>query len=565
MLELLIVWSIILFESIVIGCATEHGLIRLAYGRDFELGGEEADPCKIFTVIMLGIVVLNTLAQGLCIFFKIGIIVEIGLLLLTILLFYVFSKKIKSLINNFKVSPQFLCYMILILFIFLIISARSTCVGDTYGYHAQTVRWIEEYGTVKGIANIHMRLGYNSAVHALNALFSFKEIASHSIRSINGYLGLIACVYASYHLTQFKNRKNYLSASLAILMILYIMLNRNAWADIANSFYSIVWVLLIALVWLRMIEEGHEKGYFLLPFFVTYIITVKFNQAPLMLLILWILYKEISKRNYRRLYVWLAGCLMIGGIWGVRNIFVSGYLIYPMPEIDIFQLDWKVPIEVARDDKAWIYSYARTRLMGLDSSIGVGLFWMEKWVEILFEENPIIAMIVLGTPICIVIVVLNLRKNVDYIVYLIVFGTAYIVWLVTAPLPRFGWAWILIWYSLALGLSMKRILRDELFDKYILNVMFISSLVLLGACIKIGDLQNNLLIQADYNKYEYQNICLNTNILVYYPVKDGISDGNAGYWTFPATNNSATLVNLEARGSDIRDGFRTNYKICNFK
>ena len=101
MLELLIVWSIILFESIVIGCATEHGLIRLAYGRDFELGGEEADPCKIFTVIMLGIVVLNTLAQGLCIFFKIGIIVEIGLLLLTILLFYVFSKKIKSLINNF--------------------------------------------------------------------------------------------------------------------------------------------------------------------------------------------------------------------------------------------------------------------------------------------------------------------------------------------------------------------------------------------------------------------------------------------------------------------------------
>ena len=102
---------------------------------------------------MLGIVVLNTLAQGLCIFFKIGIIVEIGLLLLTILLFYVFSKKIKSLINNFKVSPQFLCYMILILFIFLIISARSTCVGDTYGYHAQTVRWIEEYGTVKGIAN----------------------------------------------------------------------------------------------------------------------------------------------------------------------------------------------------------------------------------------------------------------------------------------------------------------------------------------------------------------------------------------------------------------------------
>ena len=43
---------------------------------------------------------------------------------------------------------------------------------DTGLYHAQAIRWIEEYGVVPGLANLHSRFGYNSASFALSAFFS---------------------------------------------------------------------------------------------------------------------------------------------------------------------------------------------------------------------------------------------------------------------------------------------------------------------------------------------------------------------------------------------------------
>ena len=41
---------------------------------------------------------------------------------------------------------------------------------DTGLYHAQAIRWIEEYGVVCGLGNLHSRFAYNSAAFALCAL-----------------------------------------------------------------------------------------------------------------------------------------------------------------------------------------------------------------------------------------------------------------------------------------------------------------------------------------------------------------------------------------------------------
>ena len=51
-------------------------------------------------------------------------------------------------------------------------SSRGYMHYDTGLYHAQAIRWIEEYGVVPGLANLHSRFGYNSASFALSAFFS---------------------------------------------------------------------------------------------------------------------------------------------------------------------------------------------------------------------------------------------------------------------------------------------------------------------------------------------------------------------------------------------------------
>ena len=63
--------------------------------------------------------------------------------------------------------------MLGILFLFLLFAygtSRGVIHYDTGLYHAQSIRWIEEYGVVKGLGNLHCRLAYNSSSFALSAL-----------------------------------------------------------------------------------------------------------------------------------------------------------------------------------------------------------------------------------------------------------------------------------------------------------------------------------------------------------------------------------------------------------
>lgn len=67
-------------------------------------------------------------------------------------------------------KKRMLLYCLLVL-LFAYGSSRGYMHYDTGLYHAQSIRWIEEYGVVPGLANLHSRFGYNSAAFALCALF----------------------------------------------------------------------------------------------------------------------------------------------------------------------------------------------------------------------------------------------------------------------------------------------------------------------------------------------------------------------------------------------------------
>jgi hypothetical protein len=51
------------------------------------------------------------------------------------------------------------------------LTSSLTCY-DIQGYHLQAVRWAAEFGSVPGLANLHGRLGFNSALDPLAALLS---------------------------------------------------------------------------------------------------------------------------------------------------------------------------------------------------------------------------------------------------------------------------------------------------------------------------------------------------------------------------------------------------------
>ena len=75
-------------------------------------------------------------------------------------------------------------------------TSRGTFHTDTAIYHAQAIRIAEEYGLIKGVANLQLHFGYDSAYLVFCALFTFSWILPVALHTTTGFLELIVSLYA---------------------------------------------------------------------------------------------------------------------------------------------------------------------------------------------------------------------------------------------------------------------------------------------------------------------------------------------------------------------------------
>jgi hypothetical protein len=95
---------------------------------------------------------------------------------------------------------------------------------------------------------------------------------------------------------------------------------------------------------------------FLLP--VT-LVTFKVSTVLFCLISLGILIYLIKQKKSRVLYFLLTVSTLTVVLWLVRNVIISGYLVYPVYGIDLFGFDWKVPEGTAALQKMHIYNWAK--------------------------------------------------------------------------------------------------------------------------------------------------------------------------------------------------------------
>ena len=81
--------------------------------------------------------------------------------------------------------------MVFLFFLFAYGTSRGAIHYDTGLYHAQSIRWLEEYGVVKGLGNLHCRLAYNSSSFALSALYSMAFLGGLSYLAAAGWVAFL--------------------------------------------------------------------------------------------------------------------------------------------------------------------------------------------------------------------------------------------------------------------------------------------------------------------------------------------------------------------------------------
>ena len=135
-----------------------------------------------------------------CSFFtNIGIEIFITNAILVSFISYNRKKEIKnSLIefkNFFKINSIFSKINLLITLIScLFVSSKSPFLIDNESCYIQTIKWINEFGFVKGLANLHIFLEQTSPFHVLQAGFNFSFL-TNNLNDLNGLILVILCLY----------------------------------------------------------------------------------------------------------------------------------------------------------------------------------------------------------------------------------------------------------------------------------------------------------------------------------------------------------------------------------
>lgn len=189
MIEVLFVWTTILAAALILG----YGTICFVYGK------RSKGLLHFDIYVVCGLLILNVYAEAFSIFYKVGVMACFIIMLVCtlILLLLLINKKVKLKKHiTYHANSKKIYIGALIVLIMVIWTAQDPMHYDTGLYHAQAIHWIEDYGVVPGLGNLHNRLAYNSAFMPFQALYSLKWHFGRSLHSLNGFLCCFFLIYA---------------------------------------------------------------------------------------------------------------------------------------------------------------------------------------------------------------------------------------------------------------------------------------------------------------------------------------------------------------------------------
>ena len=266
-------------------------------------------------------------------------------------------------------------------------SSRGYMHYDTGLYHAQAIRWIEEYGVVPGLANLHSRFGYNSASFALSAFFSETWLIGRPMHCVAGFFALLcACKCAAGLMAFWKRKKVRISDFLSIGGIFYLIAVFREMVSPASDYFAMLVLFWVIMTWVELWEQERDcpigekqtVPYALLSLYLVYAATVKLSTAVILLLVLYPAVLLLRQKKWLQIAGYIALGLLIAFPYLARNVLISGWLFYPFTFLDWFPVDWKISKGYADSDAKEIQAYAREiyNVYQLDQPLKQ---WLPNW------------------------------------------------------------------------------------------------------------------------------------------------------------------------------------------
>jgi len=557
MVLILLSWIYIFFSTINLGFITDK-ILRLK-NRNFVIHS------------ILGLFTITIFSSFWAIFGRINIEFHIILLLANLAIYLKYQKEIWLLYKSFFQKLQSLTVSLKIALSIITVLILAQCASipyvlDNESYYIQTIKWINEYGFVKGLANLHFFLAQTSGWHILQSAFNFSFLYD-KFNDISGFCLLLGNIFSIVKLNDYfkNNNQNYLIIGLLPLANVFFFQFISAPSpDIPIYIFSFV----IFFYFLKNFKTLTVEIFNLIVILVLFSLFIKTTSVALILLPILLFIKNLKKLVPHLLKPILISIIVLA-LFIIKNNIISGYPFFPIINFHLFETNYRIPETIAR-----LY-YQETKLYGYfltneqyDKMSVYELFM--RWVTLpklhgLFNKLSIFLII-----ICPIFISKSFNKKEIGSLYVIM-CLQLVLLLFSSPQYRFYMNFLLFFsfFLFALIVNKERIILLFLYFS-----IFVPGFILLTP-INLNAFTNNkrALTASSFSAkniiFPYKNTKLNTefehlkndNLYFYSPVENDFFWGT-GDGKLPSVNkaqieyfNYYYHVKPQMRTTDLKDGF----------
>ena len=366
---------------------------------------------------------------------------------------------------------------------YLLLFASHTYRPDAGLYHLPFIKILNEEKIIFGLTNLHFRYGHTSIIQYLSA------INLNLITNTYGIVipsALIAVSVILNFLSKIKNQIKYKNYNFHFYylfgVLIYIFFKMNRYSEYGNDApaHFLTFYLFSEFIILnnKKVKIDQILNICLLSLFV---ILNKLTLLPILLIPISLIIKNISFKFIKNFKIYFIFFFAV--LWVIKNIFISGCLIYPLAFTCNEKLNWtdlekieKISIENEAFSKNWP-NYDKKNLLNQSDYIK-NFIWFKTWTKKFVDEQKeksfayIIFLMILYFIISLKTVKSDkfFEKNLIFLLLLIL---ASILWFIKLPDYRYAYSILisLIIYPFALLLSRRSYKKDP--KKFYSSIIFI--------------------------------------------------------------------------------------------
>lgn len=313
---------------------------------------------------VLGLFSVTILACIWAFFGRINIEFHFFLLIINFFIFVRNKSNILEIYRIFITDFRNLTYSLKIYLIGIIIIIIAQCAAkpfviDNESYYIQTIKWINEYGFVKGLANLHIFFGQTSGWHITQSAFNFSFLYA-DFNDLSGFCLMLGSIFAVFKLNSYFDNGLKINLIVGLLPIANVFLFQFISAPSPDLPVYVISFMMFFYFITHYNKPSKEK-FNLLVILALFIVFIKPTAIAMLLIPLLFLVSNFSILKSNLITSFILSVLVLA-LFIIKNTIITGYPLYPTQLFSSANFDFKVP-------KALIsFYFDETKLYGFYST-----------------------------------------------------------------------------------------------------------------------------------------------------------------------------------------------------